>query len=287
MEGLKDRAVLVKFTDHAWRGGMIDHKVGEDVMKANDAKSNVGHFWKRLVPKAAIKPRANAGAAARIFHIQNTLPWLEGGVRILPVANFTYYMDGMRKLISKAESEEKKFYVDFPQWIAEAKRTHGKLFNADHFPSLDELKNKFGLEIDVIPLPNIADWRVDLDAEQVKALRKEAEQKMAAVQSDGIKELYSRLQDLLEHAQKKLDDPEAVFRDSLISNIKQLVGLIAKLNVTGDKNLEAVRKETEAKFAGVVVETLRADPAARSKAAKDARAIMKKMSSYMGGGSGK
>jgi len=282
MESLKDRAVLVKFTDRAWRGGMIDKQVGADVMKANDAKSNVGHFWKRLVPKAAIKPRANAGAAARIFHQQNTLPWLEGGVRILPVANFQVYMDGMRKLISKAEGEEKKFLKDFPQWIAEAKRTHGKLFNENHFPSIDELTRKFGIEIDVIPLPNIADWRVDLDAEQVKELRKKAEQQMAAVQSEGIKELYSRLQELLEHAQKKLDDPEGVFRDSLVGNIKHLVGLIGKLNVTGDKNLEAVRKETEAKFKDVAAETLRADPVARSKAAKDARAIMKKMSAYMG-----
>ena len=284
MEGLKDRAVLVKFSDHAWRGGLIDRAVGDQVSKDAGAKVDTGHYWKRLVPKAAIRPRFNASNAARGFHLANTLPWLEGGVRILPVANFRTYMEGIRKLIAVAESEETKFFKDYPNWILEAERTHGKLFKKEQFPTPDELKSKFKIEIDVIPLPNIADWRVDLDAGQVKALREEAERKMATVQADGITELYSRLQDLLEHANKKLDDPEGVFRDSLIGNIKQLVGLIGKLNVTGDKNLEAVRKETEAKFKDLVPETLRADPVARTKAAKDARAIMKKMSAYMGGG---
>jgi hypothetical protein len=284
MDGMKDRAVLVKFADHAWRGGLIDRAVGDQIKKDAGAKVDTGHYWKRLVPKAAIRPRFNAANAARAFHISNTLPWLEGGVRILPVANFRDYMDGMRKLIAACEAEDRKFFKAYPDWIKEAERSHGKLFKAEQFPSLDEVKTMFSVEVDVIPLPNIADWRVDLDAEQVKALRLDAEQKMAAVQSSGIKELYTRLQELVEHAQKKLDDPEAVFRDSMIGNIKELVGLIAKLNVTGDKNLEAVRKETESKFAGLAPETLRTDPAARSKAAKNARAIMKKMNAYMGAG---
>jgi hypothetical protein len=281
---LKDRAVLVRFTDRAWRGGMIDKKAGDDVAKMNKAKKNVGHFWKRLVPKAAINPRANAGMAARAFHLSNTLPWMEGGVRILPVMNFDDYMAGMRKLIAKAQAEEKKLFKDYNGWIAEAKRTHGKLFNRDHFPSLDNLRDRFGIEIDVIPLPSVTDWRVDLSDERVKELRKEAELKFAAIQHEGIAEMYERLKEMLEHAKERLGDPEAIFRDSLHSNIKEMVGLLAKLNVSGDKGLEEIRKEIDKRLVGTVTgpDELRTNPLKRKQAAKAAGEIMKKMAAYMG-----
>lgn len=279
----KDRAVLVRFSDRVWMGGMVDKKAGEAVRTSFSVKAaNVGHYWKRLIPKAAVRPRANAGNAARAFHMANTLPWMEGGIRILPATNFDEYMAGMRKLIQKAEVEEKKLIKEYPTWIDEAKRTHGKLFNADHFPSAGELRDKFGISIDVMPIPNVADWRVELGEEQVKELRAQAEAKFAAVQAEGIAELYERLQDVLEHAKERLSAGDAVFRNTLVTNIKDLCKVIGRMNVTGDKNLEAIRKETEAKLAGLTPDVLRADPGLRSKAAKDAAEIMKKMGAFMG-----
>lgn len=282
MESLKDRAVLVKFTDHCWVGGTRDHRASEEVETANDAKKGTGHYWKRLVPKAAIQERSNIGANARAFNDHNTNPWLGGGVRILPAANFTEYMAGMRKFQSQADAAVKKFCSEYTSWIAEAKRTQGKLFNPAHYPSQDAIMSKFGFDVDVMPLPNIADWRVDLNEEQVKEIQAEASAKFADVQKDGVTELFTRLQELLERAQKRLSDKEAIFRDSLISNIKDMVGLIARLNVTNDPGLETVRKETEAKLAGLGPNALRLDPGARTKAANDASAIMSKMAAFMG-----
>ncbi len=283
MTTLRDKAVLVKFVDHCWIGGTIDKKATAEVEAANDAKSGTGQYWKRLVPKAAIKERSNIGANARVYHDSNTNPWLGGGVRILPAANFTEYMAGMRKYQSQAEAAVKKFCADYTSWIAEAKRTQGKLFNPAHYPSQDAIVGKFGFDVDVMPLPNIADWRVDLSEEQAKEVRAEAEAKFASIQKEGVTELYERLQEVLVHAQKRLSDKEATFRDSLIGNIKELVGLIGRLNVTNDPGLETIRKETEAKLAGLGPNTLRLDPVARNKAATDASAIMSKMAAFMGG----
>lgn len=283
MNNIKDRAVLVKFMDKVWMGGAIDSEVSERVNKDAGAKVDTGHYWKRLVPKAAIRPRANAGNACRRFHFDNTLPWMEGGVRILPVANFKEYMTGMRKLMDAARVEEKTFVKEYPNWIKEARKSHGKMFNEDDFPDPRDISAKFDIDVAVFPMPNIADWRVELDAEQVTALRKEAEQRITAIQSEGIRDMYSRLQELLSHLAAKLDDDSAIFRDSAVENIKQLVSLMSRLNVTGDKNLEAVRKDTEKAIAKISASDLRDDPVKRSRTAKDARAIMKKMSGYMKG----
>lgn len=278
---IKDRSVLVKFTERTWRGGLVDHAVTNEVQKQNKAKTNVGHFWKRLIPKTALRAVFNAGSAARNFHLEQTLPWMEGGVRILPVANFKDYMDGMRKLLAKAQQEHKKFLKEYPEWIKEAKRSHGKLYNRDQFPSHDEISSRFYIGIDVMPLPSVADWRVELDAAQMKQLRTDAEKNIKKVMGEGVQELCVRLKDMLQHANEKLDDPEATFRDSLVGNIREMLELMSKLNVAGDKNLEDLRKETEKQFGKVTAETLRLDPKARKDAAKAAREIMKKMGSFM------
>lgn len=284
MESLKDRAVLVKFTDRVWVGGTRDNKVSAEIEEANDAKKGTGHYWKQLVPKVALKDRINVSGNARNFHDKNTNPWLGGGVRILPAANFTEYMAGMRKLQAEADAAVSKFCSEYVQWIAEAKKTQGRLFKAEQYPDPSTIANKFGFKVDVMPLPNIADWRVDLSEDQVKTLRAEAEQRYADVQKEGVMELYERLQKLLDRAQKKLSDKEAVFRDSLIGNVKDMVGVIARLNVTNDPGLEAIRKETEEKLVPLSPETLRLDPDARNSAATTASSIMSKMAAYMGTG---
>lgn len=280
---LRDKAMLVKFTDHVWIGGTIDRKVGKEIEAAAGATQNTGHYWKRLIPKAALNKRINIGSDARLFHYTNTLPWMEGGIRILPAANFADYMAGMRKRQTAAVTADRQFFAEYQSWIDEAKRVQGTLFNEHDYPSADQIKGKFGFEIDVVPLPNIADWRVDLGEEQVTELRREAEQKFALLQTEGLTELYKRIQQALEHAQERLGDDKAIFRDSLVDNIKTICRQVANLNVTGDKGLEIVRKETEEKLAGLMPNTLRTDPVARSKAANDAREIMRKMSSFMGG----
>jgi hypothetical protein len=281
---IKDRAVIVHFTDRAWRGGIVDKKAGNIVKDAHGITANgVGHYYKHLVPKAALGPRANLGMAARAWHLKNTLPWGENG-RILPVANINDYMTGMRKIIAEAQAEENKLFKDYPSWVAEAKRVQKSLFNAADYPTVEQLRGKFGIDINVMPLPSIADWRVDLADDQVAELKAAAEKRMAEVAKEGVMDLLQRMMDHVEHAKESLSDGEKTFRDSLINNIKDTCALVAKLNISNDPGLEAIRKETEAKLAGLSPATLRLAPEIRAQAAKDAGDIMRKMASFMGTG---
>lgn len=278
---LKDRAVLVRLSDRVWRGGIIDKQISSEVRTNAGAKKDVGHFWKRLLPKAALEPRINISSAMSRFHIANTLPWLENGVRILPVANYESYMQGMRKLVAQAGAAEKTLYKDYPTWIAEAKRSHGKLFNPDHFPTLQELKDKFSTLVDVIPLPNVTDWRVNLADDQLVELRRQATARLNEVHNEGLKDLYSRLHELLAHFKERLSDPKNTFRNTLVSNIKEFLPVMERLNVSNDKTLSEIAKTIGKDIASYATDDLRNDPDKRRKAAKDAGAIMKKMSAYM------
>jgi hypothetical protein len=282
-QDLKDRAILVKYTERCWIGGMHDREVSNEIEDSKGAKRGTGRYWKRLIPRAALKAVLAVFNEARTFHTSMTLPWMGGGVRILPAANANEYLTGMRQRREKMFNELNKFLKQYDSWIAEAERTQVKLFRRTDYPSVDQVKDKFGFEVDVTPLPSIADWRVDLSAEQAAEVRAQAEATLAKAHQEGVTEMFTRLNEVLQHAQEKLSDDEAVFRDSLVGNIKDMVALLAKLNVTGNAELEAVRKETEEKLASLKPADLREDKQARRVAATAASAIMSKMSAFMGG----
>lgn len=279
---LHERAVLVRCVEHTWMGGAIDKKVGKEVTDSKGAKADVGHFWLRLVPKAAIRPIANAGNAVKHFYRRNTLPWLDGDVRMLPASELETFMRDLRKLINDRAKEERKFFDNYKTWMEEARKTHGQLFDESKYPSLDELRNKFGFDVDVLPIPNVADWRVNLADEQVAELRKKVAQKYIELQQEAMRELCESLADVVEHMHERLSDAEATFRNSLVENVTKQVDIVRRLNVTGDKVLDAMVKEVADKLASVGPEELRTNPEKRKKVANDARAIMSKMSAYMG-----
>lgn len=284
MDSLREHAVLVKFTNRFWSGGIVDDKASRDAETANNAETGTVRAWKRLVPKGLVEQHNLVAGRMRAFHIHNTLPWLDGGIRVLPAANFQDYMTTMRKLKAEGETVDRKIFAEYAALVKQGEKRLGKLWRAEEYPAVESLKEKFGFDLDVIPIPSTVDWRIkEIDAKVLEEQRRETEARFASLQASGIKELVAKLLKDVARAQKTLGDKDATFRDSLITNARETVALVAKLNVTGDKTLEALRKETETKLAQLNPEVLRGDADARGKATKDAAAIMKKMEAYMKG----
>jgi len=158
----------------------------------------------------------------------------------------------------------------------------GKLANAADYPSAKSIASRFGLDIIVMQLPSTTDWRIDVPKQQLTELKAQAEQDMQTLQKGALQDLYRRLGEAVSHAKDRLSKEENVFRNSLFENLKEVVGVVAKLNFTGDPKLEEMRKEIETKLAKQTADVVRADPGLRKKVATDAASIMKKMQSFMG-----
>ena len=107
--------------------------------------------------------------------------------------------------------------------------------------------------------------------------------KKRKAQDDAMRDLWRRLYEPVKHMAEKLADPEGKFKDTLVSNIREIAGLLTRLNVAEDPNLEELRKEVEAKLCGQAPETLRTDATIRTMVAADARQIADVMRGYMGG----
>ena len=280
---LRDKAVLVKFTGHGWGAHKIDHAAQERVAKLYGAKhSRVGWYRKYLLPKEVIAQWWQVVGAARATHHQNSLPWMDGSVRMVPVTNLQHYEAEMKKHIREGDKVKADIVGNYEKYQREGMLLLGKMANKADYPTKERIAAMFDLEIRVTPVPDLADWRIDYPAKEMAKLRKQAQDTLSEIQREAIAELWERLHDVVRHAVETLSDKDKTFRNSLFENLKKVTTLLTKLNLTSDKHLEALRKEVEAKLAKQTPDEVRASAGHRSKLAGEAKAILKKMESYMG-----
>ena len=75
-----------------------------------------------------------------------------------------------------------------------------------------------------------------------------------------------------------------VFRDTMISNIRDLVDVVPRLNIFGDQRLARLCEHVKDRIAGVEPDSLRPsgtfDPAVRARVKRDADALMEQFAGY-------
>ena len=75
-----------------------------------------------------------------------------------------------------------------------------------------------------------------------------------------------------------------LFRDSMISNIRDLVDVVPRLNIFGDDELARLCEQVKDKIASVEPDSLRPsksfDPIARARVKRDADELMEKFAGY-------
>jgi len=136
--------------------------------------------------------------------------------------------------------------------------------------------------VQVMPMPEAGDFRVQLGDAETKRIRGEIDGMVNQRLHAATKDLWDRLYASIQHVVERLGDPQNVFRDSLISNVSELCDLLPRLNVTGDPELERTRKEVVAKLGKLRPAEIRHNKVERRKAADAAKDIMERMKGFMG-----
>lgn len=282
---LLSRAVLASLNISAWSARKHDKAVTRETNAAHNASADAGRYNKQLLPTDAhtFKALTSHIAAVRVIHYRETLAWTDDGKRLLPILNYTNYTDLMRKAKHEYDSLLSDFLADYPTLAANAPQRLNGMYRADDFPSVSQIESKFGFSVGYDPVPSGGDFRVALSQEEIDILASRTEERMRDAfkdaNMDAVKRLYTRVSAIHE----TLAQPEAIFRDSLINNARELCDILTRLNVSDDVNLESLRKQTEA-LATVQPETLRNDPVTRSQTAQDAQSILSTMMTVYGNG---
>lgn len=278
---LQEKAMLATLNISQWTARKYDRKASQKVARDNGTldHSKIGRYNKILIATEAIQKVSKAANAARKFHYDNTLPWTDAGARILPASNFDFYSARMRVLRADFESEMEKFISAYPDLVEEAKIRLNGLFSEDDYPPVNAIRTKFSFDVVINPIPAAGDFRVSLTSDEIARVRREIETRVEKAQNAAMNDLWTRLYKAVKHMADKLsqtreDGKAPIFRDSLVENLCSLSGLLPRLNVTNDPNLENMRRQVEEKLCLHTPQELRKSPETREEVARDAKSIL-------------
>jgi hypothetical protein len=288
---LSERAMLVALHISSWSGSAHDREVTEEVNESFRAdKKDAGRYNKRLVSQKFFQGLTAAHNHAKKVHRMLTLPWEDDGTRILTSAGYLDYTKRMHECRGQVEAEVKHFIEGLPEYIKEAQVRLGDMYNPDDYPTEDELKLKFGMDVEVKNVPDASDFRAQLSEDQTKVIVKDIERRCNVRLEKAMDDIFMRTKDLVGKMSEQLGNYKAgtngvptsgKFRDSMIMNIYALAELMPSLNVTGDKRIDELQKQLLSDLTSYSPEELRADAKKRQQAKQKADKILKKVEQYL------
>jgi hypothetical protein len=271
---LTQRALLSMLTIREWQGRRRDRTITAAIARQHGAERHAGCYTKALVPKRYLRRIGQVRTEARALHHELTLPWCNDGCRILPVDLHLSFVERFRDLRHRFDAAVEDFLAAYGDAKTAARTALGSLYQEDDYPPVARLRQSFGFKVALEPLPEVRDWRIDLPADAIARIERDLEERHGEAQRAAMADLYHRLAAPVARMAATLADPDKVFRDSLVGNLRELCQLLPHLNLACDPALAALVADIDRRLAHHEPDQLRRNPVTRESAAVDAAALL-------------
>ncbi len=265
---IQNSSMLIDLNISVWTGREMDKKVSEEVDASKGTKARAGNYHKKLLAGTdKLEKIQKIVSAVRTWNYNNTLPWSDGGSRLLPMKNFFAYKATLNNFEQQYNQAVDEFLQEYPQLVSTSAFTLGNLFDRGEYPDADSLRGKFGFKYVFCPVPDAGDFRIDVEEQAKAELQQQYKSYYETKLAEAMKDAWTRLHDTLKHLSERMDytdENKKKFWDSTITNATELCGLLSNLNVTNDPKLEEARQKLEKALAGVKPEDIRESEAIRT-----------------------
>jgi hypothetical protein len=279
--GIANTSMLVNINMSVWTGRKLDKQVSAEVDVAKSTKTRAGNYHKNLF--AGVDELAAVGrisAKIRNWFHEQTLPWSDGGDRLLTMYNFKDFKAQLNIMEIEFADAVKIFCDKYSTLISAQAFTMGALFDRSEYPDVDDIANKFALRYTFSPVPEVGDWRVDASTEDKKELEALYQQAYDDRLGSTTRYLWDKLHGVLTHMADRLADTsegeKKIFKNSLLETPVKLCELLTKLNITNDPKLEAARKSLESAICNIDIKDLRKSQGARLEVKTQVDEILKR-----------
>lgn len=269
---LKNSAMLIALNISQWTARKHDRVATQEVDKAHGAK-DAGRYNKLLVAKESLEPMARVESAARNYHYSVTLPWGENGERILPAALFMEYTGKINEFRGQFEACVAEFIASYPGLVQDARQRLGTLYDPKDYPEASKIASKFAFVTPVTPIPDASDFRVELNADYVEAIKRDITQRHEQQQTAAVRHVWERVREVVGKIHEVCSKEKPRIFDSMIDNARQLVDVLPALNLNNDPELARVAQEMQALL--VSSDSLRNSAVKRQSVAATADQILK------------
>ena len=266
---ISSSAMLVEMNISVWTAQVTDRHATTKVTDDAHASYDAGQFKKNLTAGSSLRKEiADYAAGCRTWHLGRTMPWSDKGPRLLPTSMFLDYKSEVNARSSYFDNKVDKFCEHYPQLLLDAPTHLGALFNPADYPTVEEVRSKFGLRLVFSPVPEAGDFRLtasDVDLAELKAQYESAYDERV---NEAVGSAWAKLHDMLKKMADKLTESDTakdkLFHGTFISNITDLCGLLTHLNITNDPQLEMARRDLEKMVSHVDIDDIRKHPDTRS-----------------------
>ena len=278
-------AMLVEFNASVWTARKLDKTTTSEVVASKNAGAkDAARVNKHLLAgRTELDIIQQAVGRARQFVYDNTAPWSDSGLRLLPTINFMKFTERMNDFEEEMETLVKAFVVIYPTLITAQALALGDMFKRDDYPSANEMMTKFSFRVNYMPVPSSGDFRVDVgnqaQAELKARLESLTQERIDSAMADVRERLSTHLKRMSDRLTTDYVGGEAKqrrFHDTLVDGALELCDLTKALNVTNDVALETARSQLEQLLVGVTPADLRKNEAIRQDVKRNVDAILDK-----------
>ena len=249
---LSSKAVIATLTVGAWRT-VKRHQAETAAENARHGLRDEARVDVKICAHPALEEIARLHTEARAEHYRLTLPAADKGLRLLPAARQFEHSALMQSFGVRIDTLVSQFLADYDTVRAQAPARLNGLYVASQWPSHDVVAARFSFSTRYLPVPDVGQWAECID-----------EASMAAQD-----ELRERLAEAILKVAQKLRDPKGIFRDTLVSNLSEILALVPDLNLRDDPQIAALAAQA-AELTEFDAATLRDDPIARANVAQRA-----------------
>lgn len=287
---LATSAVLVSVDVNVWSATKQDRGISNEVTVAKKADSSAGRFVKNLLADNLEHKRvSNYRQTIYNWLKRSTYRW-NNAQDLLPVLN-------LEKFKTEYQEHEAEFYrlLDdflnkYSTIVSDMAFKQGDMFNRDDYPSVDEVRNKFGIRLYVSEVPS-HDFRcavADDIAEDLKQqYQTQADEIITGIMSQQTERLIEVMQSISHccgvqeisvSGDADTKTKKRKIYDTTIEKARELASLYKDFNLTGSKQLQQASEKLESVLSGVNAELIRDSDAVRSNVKSSVDDILSKFS---------
>ena len=280
-------ALLVELNVSQWTARKLDRSTTDELVSNKHAQAKgAARVNKNLFAgRSELEVVGQHVTETRSFVYDNTLPWSDSGIRLLPSAKFMEFNAKLQQAEDKFYGLVTEFVTVYPSLITAQAMALGDMFNRNDYPNPNDIEHRFNFNVNYMPVPASGDFRVDIGNDAQEELRKKLSSLADERVEYAMKDIKGRL---LEHL-KRMSDRLSIdyvsgeakprkFHDSLLDGAHDLCDLASSLNIINDPQLDDARKALKKAIGGIDVKDLRKDVGARNDVKTQVDDILSKFS---------
>jgi hypothetical protein len=281
---LATSSMLVRVEVNVWSATKQDREISNEVTHAKKADASAGRFVKNLLANDPYhKNVANYRQTIYNWLQRVTYDWNKAQ-GILPSVDIEKFMAEYSQHENNFNALLEEFLKRYESIKSDMAFKQGDMFNVEDYPSVEEVRAKFGVRLFVSEVPK-QDFRCAIAQDIADDLHSQYQEQLNGIIQNVAKQQAERLSEVLnslshccgyDEVEKdgEVKTKKRKIYDSTIEKAKELAKQIQEFNVMGDERLTDAAYKLEEALTGMSAERIRDSEAARARVKDEVEDIM-------------